>query len=211
MVIEKQLDNILDTKSKVKIIRLFASRTEGFMASGREIAKLVGLTPPAAHASLKELLNQDILKREIIGKQHIYRLNYSNRTVKEILQPAFQKERLILDDIGDFLLKKIKEHKIKNLILSLILYGSIAKGSTHEKSDCDIAIVAKDSPAAKMIGDIFLEKISGKFIEYFGIRLDTYTKTQTEFARRLKKNLAPVSTLIKSYKVIYGKDPLDYK
>ena len=66
MPIEKRLDGILDTKSKVKIIRLFISRREDFIASGREIAKLISLTPPAVHTALKELHGQEILKRDTL-------------------------------------------------------------------------------------------------------------------------------------------------
>ena len=124
MTIEKALDNILNTNSKIKIIRLFTCRREDFMASGRQIAKLTGITPPAAHAALKDLYNQDILKRDIIGKQHIYRLNINSRTVKNILKPAFKGESSIKKDICDFLKKEIAKKRLKNKIISLVLYGS---------------------------------------------------------------------------------------
>lgn len=211
MPIEKRLDDILDTKSKVRIIRLFVSKREDFMASGREVAKLVGLTPPAVHTTLKQLYDQDILKREIIGKQHIYRINLSNRIVKEILRPAFQKEHSIKEDIKDFLIKKVKEHKIANSIISLMLYGSVARGETHGKSDCDVAIVVKDIYSKKRIENLFIDKISSEFSEYFGIHLDAYIKTYGEFAGRLKKGLSPLSSLRKAYVVIYGKDLVAYK
>lgn len=211
MTIEKRLDDILDTKSKVKIIRLFISRTRGFMASGREIAKLVGLSPPAVHTVLKELYNQNILNREIIGRQHIYKMNHGNRIVKDILQPAFQKELSVKDDISNFLQEKVKSYKIENLITSLILYGSLARGETHGESDCDIAVVVKNAHSKKQIEDLFINKISSEFSEYFGIHLDSYIKTYSEFTVRLKKGLSPVSKLMKSYVVIYGEDPIDYK
>lgn len=211
MLIEKTLDNILDTKSKVRIIRLFVSKTEDFMASGREIAKLVGITPPTAHAALKELYNQDILKLEIIGKQHIYRMNYSNRVVKDMLQPMFKKERSIKDDVVTFLRSKISENKIQKLISSLILYGSLQRGETHGKSDCDIAVIVKGGDAKKRIESLFIDTISSEFSKYFGIHLDSYVKTIDEFKEKLKKNDTPVSTLMKSYTVVFGKDPIDYK
>lgn len=211
MAIEKRLDNILDTKSKIKIIRLFVSRTGDFMASGREISKLIGVTPPAAHTALKELYNQDILKREIIGGQHIYKINPLNRIVKDILQPAFHKEFSIKEDICNYLQKRVTSYKMRPLIISLLLYGSIARGATHGESDCDIAVVAKDAPSKKKIEDLFINKISSEFSEYFGIHLHTYIKTHNEFMRRLEKRLSPVPELMESYIIIYGKDPIKYK
>lgn len=211
MAIEKKLDDILNTKSKVKIIRLFISRGGAFMASGSDVAKLIGLTPPAVHASLKELYDNDILHRDIVGKQHIYRLNTPSRIVNEILKPAFQKEYSIKEDIRDFLVKKIKDYKVSTAIKSLILYGSIARGETHHSSDCDIAIVVKNIRAKKKIEDLFIEKISSEFSRYFGMSLDAYIKTSDEFLIRLKKRLSPVNSLMKSYMVIYGRDPMDYR
>jgi len=207
MPIEKNLDDILNTKSKVKILRLFTSRTSDFMASGREIAALIGVSPPAAHSALKELYNLNILKREIIGKQHLYKINSSNRTVKDILQPAFRKEVLIKEDIKNFLLKKIKDYKIGSSIVSLIFYGSITKGKTHQNSDCDVAVITKDSFSKKRTEDVFIGKIYSDFYKYFGFSLDTYIKTLKEFRARRDRNLTPVSALMKSYNVIYGVDP----
>ncbi len=207
MSIEKMLDDILDTKSKVKIIRLFISRREDFMASGRQIAKLVSLTPPATHAALKELHDQDILKRDIIGRQHIYRMNHASRLVNDILRPVFRKEGSIKDDIAAFLLKRIKAYKLRGVV-SVMLYGSIAKGKAHGRSDCDIAVITGDSESKKSAEDIFISNIAPEFYEYFGISLDAYIKTTKEFIGKLKRKLPPVSTLIKAYEVIYGKDLL---
>ena len=211
MVLEKRLDDILDTRSKVKIIRLFVSRREDYMASGRAIAKLIGVTPPAVHTALKDLLNHDILKREIIGGQHIYRINQSSRIVKEILKPAFQKEVSVKDDIGKFLLSKIKEHNIVHSIISLLIYGSMAKGEAHHYSDCDIAIVVKDASSKKKVEAIFIDTISREFSDYFATHLDSYIKTEDEFLELLRGNSSPVSSLMKSYIVVYGKDPIGYK
>lgn len=211
MVIEKTLDNILNTSSKVKIIRLFTYRTRDFIASGREIARLTGVTPPAAHAALKELYNQNILKRDIIGRGHIYRLNANNRIAQNILIPAFRKEHSVKEDVFNFLRKKVKEKSIKNKIVSLILYGSLQSGSTDEESDVDIAVITRNKADKKIIERIFIEDITSQFHDYFGVNLDSYIKTKDEFKRRLKKNLSPVSTLMQSYSVIYGKDPVGFK
>ncbi len=207
MAVEKTLDEILDTKSKVRIIRLFVSRTADFMASGREIARSIGISPPAAHFALKSLYNRDILKLDVVGKQHIYRLNHSNRVIKDMLEPMFRKEKSIREDAVAFLLDKISEYRVRDLIVSFILYGSLQSGGTRRGSDCDVAVVVKDEASKKRIEDIFIENISGEFSKYFGIHLDSYIKTAGEFKDKLKKNLPPVSTLMNSYTVIYGQDP----
>ena len=211
MAIEKALDNILNTNSKIRIIRLFVSKREDFIAPGREIARLTDLSAPAAHASLKELYNQDVLIRNILGKQHLYKLNLKNRTVKNILFPAFNEEFSVIKDMVNFLKNEIKTKKLKDIIVSIIFYGSLQKKNSTETSDVDIAIITKNKANRAQVEKLFLEDISSRFHEYFGAHLDTYIKTQDEFIKRLRKNQPPVSTLIESYTMVYGKDPMDMK
>ncbi|MFH0772085.1 MAG: nucleotidyltransferase domain-containing protein, partial [Candidatus Omnitrophota bacterium] len=153
----------------------------------------------------------DILKFDIIGRQHIYRLNFSNRIVKEMLEPVFKKERAVKEDVIAFLNDKISEYKVRNIISSLILYGSLQSGQARQGSDCDIAVVVKDKPLKERLEGLFIDKISGEFSKYFGIHLDAYIKTKDEFIGKLKKNLPPVSALMNSYTVIYGQDPKGLK
>ena len=112
MTLDKSLDSILTTGSKTKIIRLFVSRKDGFRASGRQIATLVNISAPAAHTALKELYNLDILKRDIIGRQHIYSLDNNSKMVKEILRPMFQKENSLKREIGNYFIKQARNRNI---------------------------------------------------------------------------------------------------
>ena len=166
MAIEKSLDNILNSRPKIAIIRLFISKTADFKATGREIAKLIHFSAPATHAALKELCNGGILKLDIIGKQHIYSLDSNNRMVKQILKPMFEKEVSIKDEIRDYLIKQIKKTRITNKIASIVLYGSLQKGIANDKSDVDIAVIIKDKKDKDIIEDIFLNNISVKFLEW---------------------------------------------
>ena len=166
-------------------------------------------SPPAAHAALKELYNQGILRLDNIGKQHIYSIDNNNRIVQKILKPMFKEEISLKDELKDFLIRQVQESGIKKKLVSLLLYGSLQKGVTHNKSDVDIAVIIKNKKDKKEIEEKFLNEISVKFYDYFKAHLDTYIKSKEEFRVRLKKNLAPISTLMKAYSVIYGKEPLE--
>lgn len=209
MAIEKSLDNIISSKLKIAIMRLFVSKTSEFKATGREIAKLTRFSPPAAHAALKELYNQGILRLDSIGRQHIYSLENGNRIVQKILKPMFKEEISLKDEVKDFLNTRIKENGLKKKIVSLLLYGSLQRGVTHDKSDVDIAVIIKNKKDKKEIEEKFLNEISVKFYDYFKVHLDIYLKSKEEFRARLKKNLPPVSELMRAYSVIYGKEPLE--
>ena len=72
-----------------------------------------------------------------------------------------------------------------------------------------MAVVVAKAADVKRVEEIFNSAIAGRFKSYFGVHLDCYVKSAAEFRERLKKNLSPVSTLIKSYFVLYGKEPLE--
>ena len=158
---------------------------------------------------MKDLHSRNILNLEIIGKQHIYALNEEDRIVKKIIRPMFEAENGFKEEIRDFLLDEIKKAGLKQRIVSLILYGSIEKGTAAKDSDIDVAVVVINAANVKKIEDIFISVIIPKFKSYFGVQLDPYIKSGTDFRDLLKKNLPPVSTLIKFYTTLYGKEPLE--
>ena len=209
MAIENSLDHILNSKAKIAVIRLFVSKTNDFKASGRAVARLIRISAPAAHSALKGLYNQKIVKLEIMGKQHIYALDNGSRIVEQILKPMFKREMGIKDEIKAWLIKQVRKTGLTNSIVSVLLYGSFQREKTSRFSDVDVAVVVKNERNKGKIEEIFLDDISGKFAAYFRAHLDVYVQTGDEFRAKLKNNLPPVSTLMKSYSVIIGKEPLD--
>lgn len=202
------LDAILNTEFKVKILRMFTARQEGYLATGREVARNIGTTAPTAHAALKALYDQHILTMDVIGRNHLYALNRRNRTVHDILIPAFSVEGNVKKDIADFISRKIKGCGIEEKIVSIIFYGSRQSGTSGTQSDADIAVVVDRVSSEGTVLDFFLDQVVPEFYEYFGTSLDPYVKAKTSFLDLWKKNLPPVSTLEQSYEIIYGRDIL---
>ena len=203
-----KIDDIVDSPSKLAILRVFASR-EGLKATGREIAKLAGFSVPSTHESLKDLYERNVLVREIIGKQHIYSLNEDDRIVQKIIRPMFKAESNYKQEIGDLLLEEVKKAGIKSIIVSLMLYGSVEKKTAQEGSDIDVAVVVAKATDVDRVLEVFNSYIAERFKSFFGVHLDFYVKSATEFRELLQKNRPPVSTLMKAYSVLYGKEPLE--
>ena len=203
-----KIDEIVDSPSKLAILRVFASR-EGLKATGREIAKLAGFSVPSTHESLKDLYARNVLIRDIIGRQHIYSLNEKDRIVQKIIRPMFEAENNYKQEICDMLLEEIKKAGIKRAIVSLILYGSVQKETARQESDVDVAVVVAKSTDVNQVFELFNSDIGERFKSFFGVHLDFYVKSALEFRKLLKKNRPPVSTLMKSYSVLYGKEPLE--
>ena len=203
-----RIEEIIDSPSKLAILRAFTVR-RGLKATGRQIAKLVGYSAPSTHESLKDLQDRNILKIGIIGKQHIYTLNEDDRIVQKIIRPMFAAERNVKNEIRDFLIDEFTRIKIKAKIASLILYGSMQTETAKKGSDVDVAVVVSRAVDLRSVEDAFFSAIIPRFKTYFGVQVDPYIKSAAEFKKRLKKNQPPVSTMMKSYSVLYGKEPLE--
>jgi predicted nucleotidyltransferase len=121
----------------------------------------------------------------------------------------FAAESNIKNEIHDFLLKELKRTKIKTKITSLILYGSMQTETAKKGSDIDIAVVVLRVADLNSVENAFLSEVAPRFKAYFGVQIDSYIRSAAEFKERLKKNQPPVSTLMKSYSVLYGKEPLE--
>lgn len=202
------IQDIINSPSKLAILRLFCTRP-GFKGTGRAIASLAGYSAPSTHESLKALHARHILNLEVIGKQYIYTLNEEDRLVQKIICPLFQSEANVKEEIRDFLLKELKTAGLKSSVVSLILYGSVQKNEAGQKSDTDVAVIVGKAADVKAVADRCAGVIMPKFKAYFGLPLDPYIKSAAEFRELLKKNKPPVSTLMKSYSVLYGKEPLE--
>lgn len=207
-LMNETLNEILNTEIKVKILRLFAQRQEGYQATGREVARQIQTTAPSAHAALKALYDQHVFLMEPIGRSHVYVLNRKNRVVQDILLPAFSVEKNFKEDMAAFLKNKVRETGLQKKICSMLFYGSRQADRSHAGSDLDIAVVVARETDAQKVYQVFLDQICHDFFDYFGITLDPYVKSKKAFLDLLKKNLPPVSTLSKSYEVIYGQDLL---
>ena len=191
------LDNILSQRSKVSVLRcLFRSGEE---LSGREVARRTGLSPKMAHDTLKILLDQGVVSFKEVPPVHLYSIKKESWVVKELLSGLFKRESKILDDIS----KEISEHVPKSVI-SIILFGSVAKGESNVKSDIDIVVILDKEISKGKIIEIF--DIKSKRIEKkFNRRLSPIFYTSRELREKYVMRVPLIREIMKTGWVIYGK------
>ncbi|MBF0511582.1 MAG: nucleotidyltransferase domain-containing protein [Candidatus Omnitrophica bacterium] len=202
------IDEIIASPCKAAILRVMTSR-QGFKATGRQIALLAGFSAPSTHECLKYLHARNVLLLEVIGKQHIYALNEADRLVQKVIRPMFKAVSSIKEEIGSFIVKEMKREGVQKSVAAVFLYGSVQKGKAVTGSDVDVAVVVAKASNVESVSQALVLTIAPRFKSYFGAQLDPYVKSTDEFRGMLKKNQPPVSTLIKSYSVLYGKEPLE--
>ena len=199
MLLDRPLDNILGQYSKVKILR-FLVKSQAQL-NGREIAKDVGLSHVKAHASLKDLTKSGLVNMRSVGSSLVYWLNEEHFLVKEIIRPAFEKEDGVFEHISRIILKEISPPRP----LSIILFGSFAKGKATADSDIDIVIVYPHHKNKALIVKE-LSEAEKKLTSLFGNHLASVPFSIDEFQKKLKKKDAFINEIVRTGKVICGKN-----
>jgi predicted nucleotidyltransferase len=190
------LDKIFSKPSGIKVMRYLVLHKP--QMTGREIARFVNVSHMQVYRVLEDLILQGIIIMRSAGRANLYELNSNNIIVKEFLEYIFYKEKSLLISLIKHKLKKIKQN-----VLSIVLYGSMARGTEKHNSDVDIFVVTKDKKNTGHINKI-LSEIDIDFIISTGNSLSSLVMHVKELKRRLYKNKLLISDISEG-KLIYGK------
>ncbi len=93
----KMLNYLLGTTSKVEILRVLYESDDAM--TGRRIASLAGISPRSCQLSLDSLVKNKALFRKAVGRAYSYTVNREHKMIWELLEPVFQKERVIHKEV----------------------------------------------------------------------------------------------------------------
>lgn len=136
MLLVRPLDDILSSGTKVAILRLLCSAAGPW--SGRQIARETGLSSSNCARACRELVTAGVAEARQIGNCLAYRLAETETPLVKRLCELFREE----DDRREATARALAE-RIPG-VLSLILFGSEARGDTHSTSDTDLLVVVRE-------------------------------------------------------------------
>lgn len=102
--------------------------------SARELGPETGISAAAAGACLIYLLGKRMVSCRHVGRSKLYRTNLDSALVRQ-WKIVFSLEQLQKSGIVDYMVSKYAP-------ISILLYGSIAKGTDDLKSDVDLLLVS---------------------------------------------------------------------
>lgn len=190
------LENIIDSKVKAKILKVFAER-EGLLHVS-EVARLAKVSKSRASECLRELSEKGILESRVVGRNVIYSLS-SSIFAKTIIKSLLQEE-ILLDEISKSSVSEIRKLKPTGVILSVALFGSALSGLKFG-SDVDILVITHSKWLEK---EKFYE-IASKLTEKFGLRISILVMPKSEFRGKAKRGEEFVINVLASHKLFYGK------
>ncbi len=115
------------SKSTYKILEVL-SADPSVRLHVREIARRSDTSPSTASNILRDLEQENMLTKEVVGRQTFYSVNMNNPVIKQF--KVFDNVLNLYDLVT----------KIKDVSDKIVLFGSAAEGTNTKKSDIDLFI-----------------------------------------------------------------------
>jgi len=158
--------------------------------SVRELAAAAKVSPSTAKEVLDQLYDLQILRRTVVGKTYQYELNLNNFLTRQIK---------VLINLYEIAKSGLVNELLKNKgIISIVLYGSAAKGIDDPKSDFDILVIADKK--IKITGLRSLRKLSRE------VSISVYS--MREWRAKAKRDPVFYESVITSCIPLYGEVPV---
>ena len=184
------LENLFGSKVRIKLIRtLYKFKDRSFTLS--ELSRYSNVTRQGITKVIDDLNGMNLIRLERIGNSIIIRLN-RNEFINNILK-VYDLEKNTLNN----LIGVIKSYFKDKEVISLALFGSVAKGEENFNSDIDLLIITKNKKLSLKIS----EKCNLEVIDKFGNVLMPYILNKNEFK---KSNIR--EEVIRNHILIYGEE-----
>lgn len=203
MLISKVLNRLFSMGSNIKVIRALKNYAVG--TSGREVARIAGLSPKSCINTLSVLENIGIVNRIRGGRDHIFSLNQNHFLYSEAIIPLLNSEAKYFEAIKNDIIQLLKE-KCK----SVYVFGSVARNEDTPESDFDICVIMESQKQKQQLETEINKLKINAFIKY-DINISPFYITEQEFINRIKINKSPVPDIIKDGILLFGKNIKNYK
>jgi len=189
------LDICFGSKSAWRILMLYGE-SPGAGFTRQDIRNHTKLGNKALSFALKRLTSFGILlKNKGELSLDVYKLNKENKYSQDILN-LLQKERQDLNQLPyDFsmIAREFSREAVDSVnVLSIYLFGSVAKGTYRDDSDMDFAVVLKEkNPIDDMVITIITDKLSKRSkrkIQCFIITKNQINKHNTKLVEEILKH-----------------------
>jgi predicted nucleotidyltransferase len=197
MIFHNVYDILFSAWSNIAVLRVLQHHSNGI--TGREIARLAGISHRTSQNALAILEGIGVVARRRGGRDHLFLLNRNHAMVKTILLRLLQYEKDFSADAFASLGEAFSHSAV-----SVILFGSVARREETVESDCDLCLVVK-SAAMKTKTEESIRVVSSEFRQRYGANLAPFVIDQKDFAARARKKLPPVSSILKEGIVLHGK------
>ena len=184
-------------KLELKIVDLLARNTERKFTIN-EIATSLKEYYSFVHRSVNKLINDSVVTKEKAGKSYLCSINLgTEKTIALVNLSEIEKKNEFYNSNKE--LKIILEDFVKSIesavnAISIVLFGSYAKGTVTKESDIDILLISKTKAG--------IDKTTKEIYAKYGKEINPVIMTSEDFKRQ--KDRAIIKEVIKNHYVLYG-------
>lgn len=151
--------------------------------SGREIARLVGLSPSRILEILNLFYKHGIVTKVRVGNSIGWTLNKESFLAKK-LSEILNLDKEALRKLQETIKKTFSKN---NKVLKVILFGSLVRGTEHPDSDIDVFILVKEDEDKEQIEQL-IERLNLSFTPVFGNMISGIIYSEEEFKQKEKSS-----------------------
>lgn len=156
----------------------------------RDLAKEAHIGVSTAKTCLDYLHNEDFLKKKVIG--NTYQFTLKNNFLTKQLKILFSLSEISKSDLTKELIKKYPS------ILTILIYGSVAKGEDAKNSDIDLLIISREK----------IKLVPLKAERKLNRELTIIVYTISEWREKAKIDKIFYDNIIANNLILYGEKPM---
>ena len=155
MKLHNLLDHMLDSKSKIRILRLLFRFPEREFTE-REIARQIQMSPNTVNLALNDLRKTNVFIYKRIARTHSYRCD-ADSVLFPLFKELFEQERQMREELLTLLKNELKG------VGTCILFGSFAREEERFDSDLDLLIVTENKDKTEEKVECLAEELLRRF------------------------------------------------
>ncbi|MDH4257982.1 MAG: nucleotidyltransferase domain-containing protein [Candidatus Aminicenantes bacterium] len=195
-------EELLSSRAKITILKVLL-RFPGKKYSGREIARLSGVSPSRASEILDLFWKNGLAHRLKIGNTYEWSLNQESVLSKKV-SDFIDLDEKIYQDLKSRIYKALDKEKN---VIRVILYGSVTKGTEKHNSDIDLFILVKNEKDKEAIVEA-INTLNFNLIPFYGNVISALIYSQREW--KLKKERKILMHIDTEGEVILDKEKSNY-
>ena len=170
------LDEVMGSKLKIRLIR--ALYESGRPLTGMKLAQAAGYSHTQAYKALDDLETLGVVTKDYAGASYLYSINPRSYVVNEMLAPALAVEKKMLRALASRFYKRLGKD-----LVSITLYGSVARREDQPGSEIDLILVVRDDAYLEELESIAAEVSLDSALE-FGGPVSAFVVPKTEYRRK---------------------------
>jgi uncharacterized protein len=194
------LDTVLGSTAKVRIIRALIPRTSP--VSGNELRTLARIRSKSGlKTALDDLTELGILEREDTRRIRLFRINRSHDLAGPLVA-LFRAESMRLGELRQALQEILEAGAVQEDTLSIILFGSNARGDARPTSDLDLLVVTRAGPGDH-VRDVLIDAIP-EMDRRFGLRISPLLLSKERVQERFRDGDPLMQNIHGEGRTLYG-------